>query len=91
MKKHILKIECRYLLEILYEGKTFEIRKDDRGYKVGDTIHFVDPDGKEFPGFWRKLLFRITYILRNVPQYGLDKDYCIFAIKRTDEENDDEE
>ena len=88
--KHVLKIQCKYLMEILYEGKTFEIRKDDRGYEVGDIIHFVDPNGKEFPSFWEKLSFRITYILRNVPQYGLDKDYCILAIERMENRKHEE-
>ena len=88
--KHTLKIQCKYLMEILYEGKSFEIRKDDRGYKVGDIIHFVDPDGKEFTGFWRRISFRINYILRDVPQYGLDKDYCILAIERIEEKNHEE-
>lgn len=27
-------------------------------------------------------LWKITYILRNVPEYGLEKDYCILALKR---------
>lgn len=86
--KHVLKIQCKYLMEILYEGKSFEIRKDDRGYKVGDIIHFVDPNGNEFSyaTFLKKLKFRITYILRNVPEYGLDKDYCILAIERMKED-----
>ena len=27
-------------------------------------------------------LYQITYILKDVPQYGLDKDYCILGIKK---------
>lgn len=88
MKMHVLKIKYGYLQEILYEGKNFELRKDDRGYKVGDIIHFVDTDGNEFANFFRELVFRITYILRDVPQYGLDKEYCILAISRMREESD---
>lgn len=80
MKFHVIKIVEEYLYDILYEGKTFELRKDDRGYEVGDLIHFVDTSGNEFKSFHKDLVFRITYILRDVPQYGLDKDYCILAI-----------
>lgn len=90
-KKHILKIQYRYLMDILYEGKTFEIRKDDRGYEVGDFIHFVDINGKEFPGFYRNVFFKITYILRNVTQYGLDRDYCILAIERKEMSHHEEQ
>ena len=81
MKMHVLKINILYLLDILYHGKSFEIRKDDRGYEVGDLIHFVDANGNEFTESFDKLVFRITYILRDVPQYGLDKAYCILAIE----------
>ncbi len=27
-------------------------------------------------------LYRITYVLKNVPQYGLNKDYCILGIEK---------
>ena len=87
MKYHVLKIQYKYLMDILYEGKSFEIRQDDRGYKVGDIIHFVDPLGNEFDNWFKELVFRITYILRDVPQYGLDKNYCILAIERMENKN----
>ena len=80
MKLHILKISRNYLMDILVNGKTFEIRKDDRGYEVGDLIHFVDTNGEEF-FHYSKYVFRIHYILRDVPQYGLASDYCILAIR----------
>ena len=31
-----------------------------------------------------KTLYRITYVLKDVEKYGLDKDYCILAIKKLD-------
>lgn len=27
-------------------------------------------------------LYKIIYILKDVPEYGLDKDYCILGIKK---------
>ena len=86
MKLHILKIKDEYFKEILRGNKTFELRKNDRDYQVGDLIHFVDIDGNNLiignPSYNEKLVFQITYILQNVQEYGLDKDYCILAIKK---------
>ena len=99
MQLHILKIKDEYFKEILRGNKTFELRKNDRDYQVGDLIHFVEVYDKVIClGYERmeiatkqevrefeenpKNLFEIIYILKDVPQYGLDKDYCILAIKK---------
>ena len=86
MKLHELKIKHEYLIEVDRGRKTFELRKNDRDYQVGDLIHFVDIDGNNHiignPPYNKKLVFQITYILKDVPEYGLDKDYCILAIKK---------
>ena len=78
MTTHILKIKNEYWAEVYEGAKTFELRKNDRDFKVGDIIQFKlvdsDIDISEFK-------YRITYILKDVPEYGLDKDYCILAIK----------
>jgi hypothetical protein len=81
MKLHILKIERKYFFDIMFKNKKFELRKDDRGFKVGDLIHFVNVDGTEIPDY-SHAVFKIGYILRDVPQYGLDKDYCVMQIYR---------
>lgn len=84
MKLHILTIKEKYLMDILYDDKTFVIYKNDCDYEVGDLIHFVNENGKEYDryGDIEKAVFRITYILKDVPEYGLDKDYCILSIKK---------
>ena len=38
MAHHNLKIETKYLLDIVKGRKQFEIRKNDRDYQVGDTV-----------------------------------------------------
>ena len=87
MKLHILKIKGEYFSEVLRGKKTFELRKNDRDYQVGDLIHFIDVDGLEHYGY-KELVYKITYILNNVPEYGLDKDYCILGIKKLEIKND---
>ena len=89
MKLHELKIKHEYLIEVDRGRKTFELRKNDRDYQVGDLIHFVDiKDTKQNDKCDCDIyidnndLYKITYVLKNVEQYGLDKDYCILAIKK---------
>lgn len=36
-----------------------------------ETVYIDDDD-----------LYKITYVLKDVPKYGLDKDYCILGIKK---------
>lgn len=90
MKIHELKILAEYAAAVALGKKRFELRKDDRGYEVGDLIHFNVISGKSDPD-WEACnltlmdsnnLYRITYILRDVPQYGLAEGYCIFGIER---------
>lgn len=66
--------------------KTFELRKNDRDYQVGDLIRFIDikQDNNGDCDIYidEDDLYKITYVLKDVPQYGLDKDYCILGIKK---------
>ena len=90
MKLHELKILHEYLVDITVGIKTFELRKNDRDYQVGDLIRFIDigEDDTETdkcvcePYIDENTLYRITYVLKDVEKYGLDKDYCILAIKK---------
>ena len=79
MKLHELKIKEEYYREIEAGNKTFEIRKNDRDFQAGDYINFTIVRGSLV--FETYPLFKITYVLKNVPEYGLDKDYCIFGFK----------
>lgn len=90
MKLHELKILHPYLIDITLGTKTFELRKNDRDYQEGDLIRFIDIGEDDTtttkcwyePNIDENTLYRITYVLKNVEKYGLDKDYCILAIKK---------
>ena len=87
MKKHILKIVPIYFEAVRQGFKTFEVRFNDRYYKVGDYVHFVNIDGKEFET-QENNLFKITYVLEGVAEYGLKDGFCIFSLMRViDNEN----
>ena len=85
MKLHILKILPKYYLAVASGEKTFELRKNDRDYQVGDLIIFTDTDGTPYMTQHKeKTPFRITYILKDASEYGLKDGYCILGIKRLD-------
>lgn len=90
MKLHEIKILHEYLVDVDLGRKTFELRKNDRDYQVGDLIRFIDVREDDStanknqiePNIDENSLYRITYVLKDVEKYGLDKDYCILAIKK---------
>ena len=90
MKLHELKIKHEYLIEVDMGRKMFELRKNDRDYQVGDLIRFIDikqsnSDNCDCDIYINEDdLYKITYILKDVPEYGLDKDYCILGIKKVE-------
>lgn len=60
--------------------KTFEIRKFDRDYKVGDVVRLFEyyPTPNRFTG--RYVRARIEYVMEP-GQWGLPKDTGVFTIK----------
>ena len=79
--QHIKKIQEKYFFDILLNNKRFEIRKNDCNYKIGDRVKLVLYKGDEKVGQDNYIIVKITYILKDIPQYGLDKDYCIFGFR----------
>ena len=77
---HELKILPKYFQAIWDGAKTFELRKDDRGYQTADRLILREWEGGKFTG--SMLVVVVTYVLRNCPEYGLKDGYCILGIKR---------
>ena len=56
--------------------KNFELRKDEDNIQVGDELILQEWNGEYTGNYtWRK----VTYVLRNVPEYGLKDGYCIIG------------
>lgn len=64
---HYLKILPQYYMDVESGRKTFEIRFNDRGYKVGDILHLQEFCGGEYTG--RELNREVCYIVD-------DPEYC---------------
>jgi len=78
---HRIKILDSFAEAVCAGDKTFEIRKNDRGYQKGDFIKFtvLHPDGIEMldhPLMDR--LYEITYVLNG---WGLQDGYVVFGIR----------
>jgi len=74
---HAIKILPVYYDAVVSNIKHFELRKDDRDYQVGDYIVLKEWSNGEYTG--RETGFKIEYILRNCPEYGLMDGYCILG------------
>lgn len=86
MAVHELKIYPVFFEDVRFAKKTFDLRKNDRNFGVGDQIifHEFNPDG-EFEDYERErgytghhFIARITYILSNFD--GLLDSYCILGL-----------
>ena len=81
---HELKIQSEYFVAVNNKTKTFEIRKNDRDFKVDDKIILreIDSCGR-YTGrsAWRK----ITYITG----YAQKENYVVMAITGLEEEENE--
>lgn len=81
-RTHNIKINKEYADSVLNGDKTFEVRYNDRGYQKGDYVIFnvVDKHG-EINHELNNKRYVITYVLTG---FGLQSDWCVFAIKEAD-------
>lgn len=84
---HELKILPEYFEALVTYKKTFEIRKNDRNFKVGDKLilkeYQPNDDMMIDPGYTGRQVERwVSYILYDW-QAGLKDGYCIMALKRS--------
>lgn len=74
VNRHELKILPEFFEDVILGFKTFEIRKNDRDYKVGDIVFLNEFDGEKMTGRWTERL--ITY----VTDYEQKEGYVVFSI-----------
>ena len=89
MKTHNLKLSLAFCDDILSGEKTFEVRKNDRGFQTGDLIRFIPTDGTSYcssDGTVREHAkheisdrrYMIKYILNG---WGIKNGYVVLGIE----------
>jgi ASC-1-like (ASCH) protein len=76
---HELKIIQPYFSEVKKGAKKFELRRNDRDFKIGDTVVLKEYDKKTQTYSGEFIVIGITYVLKNM--VGIDEDYCIFSFE----------
>ena len=77
---HELKILKSFADAVYDNEKTFEVRKNDRGFQRGDTVKFcvIDGDGRYIDHPLNGEKYKITYVLSG---WGIEPDHVVFGIK----------
>lgn len=76
---HQLKTIQPHFDDVLWGRKTFEIRKNDRNFKVGDYL-ILEKYNQETKQYEHgQVVVEITHILKDYP--AIDKDYVVLSIK----------
>ena len=81
MNHHELKTWSEYFIAILSGEKKFEVRKNDRDYKVGDTLILKEWDNfiEHYTG--ATLEVKVKYILYGA-KFGIEEGYCVMSIEK---------
>lgn len=87
MKIHELKTDANVFDQVADRWKGFEIRFNDRDFKIGDYLLLKKTSytgtemkaGKPLIYLGQELLVRVRYIMHG-PQYGLAEKWVIMAI-----------
>ena len=75
---HTLKCWPPFFEDVIEGRKTFELRKNDRGYRVGDVLDLREWTGTGYSG--RRFAVEITYLLEGAQQFGLMDGFVVLGL-----------
>lgn len=78
---HALKTWPEYYKAVASGDKNFEVRRNDRPFKVGDNLLLQEwnPESQEYTG--REITREIIYILPGQNKFGMYSDFCVMGLK----------
>jgi len=87
-KVHTLKCLPSYFQAIWDGRKTFEVRRDDRGFEAGHTLclreymPYMDNGGvSRLPTYTgRVIMVKVTYVLWHDDHQGIGMGHCVMAL-----------
>ena len=77
---HELKTWIKYFKRIKEGTKTFEVRKDDRDFQIGDFLILREYDNGSSSYTGLECSCYVTYVLRG-GEFGIQEGYCVMSIK----------
>jgi len=77
---HELKTWPTFYEAVINGGKSFELRKNDRDFQVGDVLSLREFNNNEQKYTGRQTLRFVTYKLESKDFCGIEKGYCIMGI-----------
>jgi hypothetical protein len=83
MKVHQLKTWPEYFKALKDGTKNFELRKNDRDFRVGDILYLKEYNPETEAYTSRSLEFYVTYIIDG--EWGLKEGYCAMALMPYDD------
>jgi len=88
MRKHDLKVWPAYFAALTDGSKSFEVRRNDRDFAVGDLLrlHEYDPapdiNGRERGATGQSISRVVTYVMLG-GRFGIQSDFCVLALAHT--------
>jgi hypothetical protein len=78
--QHELKTWPAYFGAVASGRKSFEIRRDDRPFRTGDTLRLREwcPVERSYTG--REVMAEVTYVMRKEEDFGLMDGFCLMGI-----------
>lgn len=79
---HRLKTWPTYFRAVVSGEKTFEVRRDDRGFQKGDVLELIEHDPDIIAPLalsGRKVTARITYVLTG-GQFGIEPGFVVLGL-----------
>lgn len=86
--EHELKCNTEYFNRILWGQKTFEIRKNDRDFQVGDILILreFDPEHQQYTDYSTPLRMLVIY----VTNYEQKEGYVVMGIQQAPPKDGDD-
>jgi hypothetical protein len=80
MARHELKTWPQFFNAMLARTKTYEIRKNDRNFQVGDELFLREWDPQQQTYSGRDLTVDVTYMTKG-GQWGIPEGICVMGIR----------
>lgn len=80
MMVHELKTWPEFFQHVISGAKTFELRRDDRGFALGDRLHLREWDHAAEAYTGRSAHRCVTYVLRDADSFGLRAGFAVLGM-----------